>query len=310
MRKHSFAFLIAALLSSFFLAAPLRAQTKTLAERLGYPADAKLLVIHADDVGVAHSVNTATFEALEKHWVTSASIMVPCSWFPEVAAWAKAHPDADLGIHLTLNAEWTPYRWGPVSGLPLDSTLRDPDGYLPLTTKYVVEHAKPADVAKETHAQVDKAKAAGIRLSHLDTHMGTIVSSPEFLPIYFELAKDYQLPQLLLRQLAPPGQSFPPDAVVLDQLFMLNSSVPKSDWQAPYRKMLTGLPPGVYELIVHLGHDDEELRAVTSGHPDFGAAWRQNDLNLVGDPAFQQFLKDQHFVLVSWKDLDKAAHTK
>ena len=152
--------------------------TITIAQRLGYPPTSRLLIIHADDFGMMHTVDTATEEAFDNHWITSASILVPCPWFPEVAQWAKSHPDADLGIHLALNADWTSYRWSPVSPQPQDSSLLDPDGYLPLTTSYVVAHAKPADVQTEVHAQVDKALAAGIHISHLDTHMGTIVSSP------------------------------------------------------------------------------------------------------------------------------------
>ena len=135
---------------------------KSVAERLGYPANARLLVIHADDFGMSHSVNRAIEEALEKHWVTSASILVPCPWFPEAARWPKAHPDADLGIHLALNSEWTTLRWGPVSAQPKGSSLLDADGYLPLTTDYVASHARISDVETETHAQVDKAKAAGV----------------------------------------------------------------------------------------------------------------------------------------------------
>src|SRR5919107_3609608 len=103
---------------------------KPLAVRLGYPADAKLLIVHGDDLGVAHSVNAATAKAFETGLVNSASVMVPCPWLPEIAAYARAHGDADLGLHLTLTSEWKTYRWGGV--LPRDRapTLYDAEGYL------------------------------------------------------------------------------------------------------------------------------------------------------------------------------------
>ena len=110
----------------------------TLQERLGHPADARLLVIHADDLGMSHSVNRATFEAFENGWITSASILVPCPWFPEVARWARAHPDADLGIHLALNSEWTGFRWGPVGPRDAAGSLVDRDGYFPMLETDVV----------------------------------------------------------------------------------------------------------------------------------------------------------------------------
>ncbi|MGH6913747.1 MAG: ChbG/HpnK family deacetylase, partial [Geminicoccales bacterium] len=91
--------------------------SRTVQERLGHPASARLLVLHADDLGMAHAVNRATFEAFDQGWITSASILVPCPWFPEVARWARAHPEADLGIHLALNSEWTGFRWGPASAI-------------------------------------------------------------------------------------------------------------------------------------------------------------------------------------------------
>ena len=156
----------------------------TVQERLGHPASARLLILHADDLGMSRSVNRATFEALEKGWITSASVLVPCPWFPDVARWAKAHPEADLGIHLALNSEWTGYRWGPLSSRDKVPSLLDPDGYLPLEETAVVARAKPAEVEAELRAQVDKARAAGVRISHLDSHMATLFRTPELFAVY------------------------------------------------------------------------------------------------------------------------------
>jgi predicted glycoside hydrolase/deacetylase ChbG (UPF0249 family) len=295
-------------LSLFAFAAAAQSQTqnppsKSVAERLGYPTNSRLLVIHADDFGMSHSVNRAIIEALENHWVTSASILVPCPWFPEVARWAKAHPDADLGIHLALNSEWTTLRWGPVSAQPKSSSLLDPDGYLPLTTEYVASHARISDVETETHAQIDKAKAAGINLTHLDTHMGAIVTTPDLTKVYLGLGQAYKLPLLLDNRadaIAAPG------TVLLNQLLQMNAGTPKSQWLDAYKKMLAPLPPGSYQLIVHLAYNDDEMQGATYDHPDWGAQWRQNDLDLVRSPDFQKFLKDQGFILLAWKDLAKA----
>ena len=278
--------------------------TKTVAERLGYPADSRLLVIHADDFGMSHSVNQATMQALEKHWVTSASIMVPCPWFAEVAEWAKSHQDADLGIHLTLNSEWQAYRWAGLTTSP-GSSLLDAQGFLPLTTAEVLQKAKPADVETEARAQVERARQAGIKLSHLDTHMGTIVSSPQFFRTYIGLGRRYGLPVLLEQRPDFMGVEFPHEAILTDHVVMISPS-PKDQWLATYEKALASLPPGSYYLIVHLGFDNDELRAATAGHPDFGAAWRQRDFDMVSSPEFQRFLKDQKFILVSWSQLAKA----
>jgi len=307
---HVHRFLLLVALSLHFVA-PLRAQTsgsgsKTIAERLGYPSNAKLLIIHADDFGMMHSVDSAIEEALEKHWVTSASILVPCPWFPEVAQWAKAHPDADLGIHLALNSEWTTYRWPPVSAQALNSSLRDPDGYLPLTSEYVDAHAKMADVEAETHAQIDKAKAAGIRISHLDTHMGTLVGTEDLFKVYLSTARAYRAPFLISKQFNLFHEQLDPGTIVLDGVLQIEPGVPKAQWLAAYKKILQSRPPGTYELIVHLAHNEPDIQAATADHPDWGAEWRQSDFDMVRSPEFQQFLQDQGFTLISWKDIGKA----
>jgi len=302
MNKMFAAGLLATLVFSVAVSAQNASPPKSVPERLGYPANARLLVIHADDFGMSHSVNRAIEEALEKHWVTSASILVPCPWFPEAARWAKTHPDADLGIHLALNSEWTTLRWGPVSAQPKGSSLLDADGYLPLTTDYVASHAKISDVETETHAQVDKARAAGVNLTHLDTHMGAIVTTPDLFKAYLSLGQAYKLPLLLDSR----AEATAPGSVLLNQLLQMNRGTQKSEWLEAYKKMLAPLPPGSYQLIVHLAYNDDEMQGATFDHPDWGAEWRQSDFDLVRSPEFQKFLKDQGFVLVTWKELARA----
>ena len=309
LRAHSALCILAvAILSVVSLIAqqPSPSSKTNLAQRLGYPANARLLIIHADDFAMMHTVDTAIEEAFDNHWITSASILVPCPWFPEVAQWAKSHPDADLGIHLALNADWTSYRWSSVSPQPKGSSLLDADGYLPLTTPYVVAHAKMSDVEVETHAQIDKATAVGIHISHLDTHMGTIISSPELFNVYLATSRAYKLPVLLSRGFNPSNSTFDPGMIVLDGVVQIRPGVPQAQWIDAYKKMLQPLPPGSYQLIVHLAHNDAEIQGATFDHPDWGAQWRQNDFDLVRSPEFQKFLKDQGFILISWKELSKA----
>src|SRR5579872_1048426 len=179
--------------------APSRKPGTSVQEKLGYPANARLLIVHADDFGMTHSVNRAISEALENGWVTSSSILVPCPWLPEVARWARSHPQADLGIHLALNSEWTDFRWGPVSPKDKVGSLLDAQGYLPLLETQVAQQAKPAEVESELHQQVDRARSLGIPLSHLDTHMGALLGTPALIAAYRKVAQDYSLPIPLKR---------------------------------------------------------------------------------------------------------------
>lgn len=285
------------------------AQTgSTVQERLGYPANARLLVIHADDFGMSHTVNRAISEALEKGWVTSASILVPCPWFPEAVRFGKAHPDADLGIHLALNSEWNDFRWGPVSSKDKVSSLLDAQGYLPLDTPEVVQNAKMPEVETELRAQIDRARAMGIHITHLDAHMGTAVSSADLFKVYQHMGHVYGLPTLLEHRAPgelPPGLVLPDREVLVDRVVQMEPGVEGKDWLDTYKKILAPLKPGVYQLIVHLAYDDEEMRGATWDHPDWGAAWRQHDFDVVKSPEFRQFLKDQGFILVTWKELAK-----
>jgi chitin disaccharide deacetylase len=285
-----------------------RGQTKAVAERLGFPADSKLLIVHADDLAVAHSVDTASFEGLDKNVVTSASVMVPCSWLIEVASYAKDHPDADIGLHLTLTSEWKSYRWGPVASKDKVGSLLDPADYLWPETGRAAQNIKPEEAEREIRAQIDRVIAAGIHPTHLDSHMGVLFSTPDLFAVYVRVAHEYGLPFLAVRV---PGSSrqllalLSERDVVLDSIVMANPAVHSGEWKDFYINAVKNLKPGLTEMIVHLGHDDAELQAVTLDHPDYGSAWRQRDFDFVTSPDFKRVLKENHVILVKWNDVKK-----
>jgi predicted glycoside hydrolase/deacetylase ChbG (UPF0249 family) len=285
-----------------------QAPVKSVQERLGYPANARLLIIHADDFGMNHSVNRATSEALLNHWITSASILVPCPWFLEAADFAKAHPDLDLGIHQALNSEWTTFRWGPVTSKDQVPTLLDDQGYLPLDTPVVGKTANPAQVETELRAQVDRAQKFGVHITHLDTHMAALFSSPDLYKVYLKMGHSYHLP--ILEEWegthGPLGIKPPQDEMLVQKVISIDPGISAADWVGWYEKQLAPLAPGVYEMIIHLAYDDDEMRGATFDHQDWGSAWRQHDFDMVKGAEFQKFLKDQGFILVGWKDLAKA----
>jgi predicted glycoside hydrolase/deacetylase ChbG (UPF0249 family) len=301
----NFALQISALVSLVACAATAQSGSE-LVRRLGYPPDSRVLIVHADDLGMSQSVNRATFEAFERGFITSASVMVPCPWFPEVARFARAHPQFDYGIHLVLNSEWTPYRWGPVSPRAAVPTLLDAEGYFPLLEDMVVQQANPAEVERELRAQIQKAQAAGIPLTHLDTHMGTLLRSAQLFQVYLRIGAEFGLPVALVRPEAEPlpaGIVVPPGILLLDGSIQITPGVPRENWAKTYYNMLAALPPGVYELVVHLAYDNDEMRAMTFDHLDWGAAWRQADLDLVRSPEFRRFLQEPRFVRTTWKEI-------
>ena len=289
---------------------PAPTDTRTIQERLGYPATAKLLILHADDVGMSHSVNRASLEALEKGWITSASILVVSPWFAEVATWARAHPDADLGIHLALNSEWTTLRWGPISGRSEVPSLLARDGYLPLLTDSV-EKTNPREVERELRAQIDLARRSGVNITHLDSHMGALFRAEAPFNVYLGLGQSYGVPVLLERSgvfgaPAPAWAERARSLALVDRVLQMGPGVSREQWVDTYKRMLAPLGPGVYELILHLGYDDDEMRGATFDHPDWGAGWRQWDFDLVRNAEFRDWLKQQGFQLITWREVAKA----
>lgn len=282
---------------------------QTLAERLGYPRDAKLIIVHADDLGMAHSVNAATTKAFETGLVNSASIMVPCPWLTEIAAYARTNPQADLGLHLTLTSEWTNLRWGPVVSKDRVSSLLDKDGYLRLTESEAAKAADPKEVELELRAQIERAKALGIVPTHLDSHMGTLYQNKELFDVFMRVARENKLPVRVAKEWFTStdflATSLSPNDVFIDHVITINPGVAPQDWAKFYTDALRKLEPGVTEFVIHLAYDDTEMRGATFNHPDWGAAWRQRDFDFFTSDAFRKVLEENKIKLITWRELGK-----
>lgn len=289
------------------LASALPAQRRTIAERLGHPANAKLLILHADDLGVAHSVNAASFDALNKGVISSASVMVPTPWITEVAAYAKAHPNADLGLHLTLTSEWETYKWGSVASSDKVPSLLDSTGSFPSDVPPVAARARLDEVERELRAQIERALALGIRPTHVDSHMGALFSKPELFAVYAKVAREYRLPFLALAvgPFAAFRSSLLDSDIIVDAVIIAGPEVPRDQWKQFYLNAIANLKPGLTEMIVHLGYDDAELQAVMVNHEPYGSAWRQKDYDVMMSAEFRKALRDNGVILVTWRELQK-----
>ncbi|MEA3477087.1 MAG: polysaccharide deacetylase family protein [Bacteroidota bacterium] len=306
MKRHSLIVLMIAV-TGFLFTFQAHGQ-QTLAEKLGYAADARLLIVHADDIGLAQSVNDATGEAFASGGITSGSIMVPCPWFVDFAEHYKSHPDLDVGIHITLTSEWDFYKFGGVLPSTEIPSLLDENGYFYPTTEEVGQYADPLEAEKEIRAQIDRAIAYGIKPTHLDTHMGSVLAKPELVQIYMKLGMEYNLPVFAPRMLlmAMPEETremVKKEFVLVDHMFMLNVEGPDASWEEEYGKMIEKVKPGLNVMIVHLAHDNAEMQAVAINHPAFGATWREKDLNYVQSQTFHDLLEKMEIQLLTWKEI-------
>ncbi len=257
------------------------------------------LIIHADDIGMCHSVNRTTIEAYERGVVSSGSLMVPCPWFLEAAEYFRKHPEFDIGIHVTLTSEWKLYRWPPVAPKNEVLGLIENDGFMYRTSKEVAEHATGKEVETEIRAQIERALEFGIQPTHLDTHMGTVYFKPEFLEAYVRLAEEYKIPVLfhggpfeLVEKAASLVQKMPRIVGIPDTK---NFDERKSE----YIKMLENLRLGVNEVILHLGGEDQEIKAIIGQD----AHLRHEDFLIFNDIEIRRAIQTLGLKLIGWRNL-------
>lgn len=294
-----------------------------LADRLGLAPGTRAIILNADDFGMCHAANTAIVDLLTSARIDSSTVMVPCSWSPEALAFAASRPDLDVGVHLVLTSEWARYRWRPLTGS--DTSLVDAAGFFPTDVLSVEQNASDEDVAAELSAQLQTALDAGVDVTHLDNHMGSVyglVTGRDFLQPVFELAARHGLPFRLPRSMDGVGENPALQAQldraaaaadasgveIIDRLWshpfeLLREGAPDEETyeevRAGFIALLRAVPAGVTEIYLHPMVDDDELRAAV----DFSARKRGYELRLLSDPVVLQAIEDEALVRIGWRDL-------
>ncbi len=308
----TWAILLAVMIPSLSAIRASGADQRSLAERLGYKATDKILIVNGDDAGMCHPANQATIQCLEKGMMRSATIMVPCPWFPEIAAYAKEHPDKGFGVHLCHTSEWNKYRWGPVASRDKVPGLIDPQGYLWSGVEEVYAHATPQEALIEGRAQIQRALAAGVNVTHLDSHMGTLQLDPRFVETYLQLAVEFDLPLRMASRETLTRFGFPqlrdmfaakgivfPDFFVYDEL-----KDEKQDVRGFWLNIVKNLKPGVTELYIHAALPTEEMKAITG-------SWstRAQEFEVfTNDEEMKKLVADQGIILIGYRPLRDLQH--
>jgi len=288
-----------------------------IAKKLGYSETDRLVIIHTDDIGMCHASVQAFKDLWEFGTITSGAVMVPCPWFPATAQMCRENPDMDMGVHATLNAEWTNYRWGPVSTREQTSGLMDADGYFHQWHEAVFQNAKPEEVLVETNKQIELALAAGIDVTHVDSHMGTIMDW-RYIQKYIEAAGTKRLPNMLLRldamgmdAMGIGSEQMKVYGPIMQQLE--NMGVPLlegitalplehgNDHIGIAKKILSELPVGITHFILHPSIDTPELRAIC---PDWEA--RVANYNAFMSDELKKYIESEDIKLIGYRAIRDA----
>lgn len=296
---------------------PTRYEPKNWAEKLGYPAGKKVIILHADDIGMCEEANIAAEAQLKNEYIQSAAIMMPCPNAEEFVTWAINNPNKDVGLHLTLTSEWKKYRWGPIANASEVPGLIDPDGKFWHEVPGVVQHASAEEVEKEIRAQIEKSIALGYRPDHIDTHMGTLYGDSRYVKVFYKVAQEYGIPANAIELSNPKvvevfrAQGYPMDDSVLQ--LSKDYTLPKLDFftSAPkgetyedkiekFKQLIKSLPPGLTEIIFHPSVDTENLKSITG-------SWQQRvwEYKMFGDPDLIKFFKEEGIIFTNWKEIMK-----
>ena len=320
--------LISILLFSFLFSGA-RCQETTYAEKLGFPKGAKVLILHVDDVGMSWDSNQGAIEAMEKGVANSLSIMMPCPWVPGFVHYLKDHPEVDAGLHLTLTSEWKDYRWPPLAGRKAVPGLVDTEGALWRSVELVAKNASPDEVETEIREQIKRARDMGFEPTHLDSHMGTLFATPEFMERYIKVGIENKIPVMfpgghstmiskardltgdLKKQLGTTGKMiWDAGLPVLDDLHSMSYNfdyrkgevVSDEELQrfatSEYIKTIRELQAGLSMVIMHCTEPSEIFAYISNS-----GRTRKADLLAMTDPAFKKFLQDEKIILTTWREL-------
>ena len=301
------------LVAVIYVLVPSLASAETWAEKLGYPPEKRVLILHANYMGAAYEFNRPGQELLESGRVQSAGLMVPCPWFEEFAQWCRQHPQHDIGICLTLNSPGTNYRWQPLGGAQ-SSSLVDADGYMWRSELQLAIRADAEQVAEEIDRQIEKARRAGVQPSHLLPFMGSLLTRPDLARLYLEVAEKNWIPAVMV-ELTPKNieslqaDGFPlTDEVIelvaryplpkLDDLHFVPVAESYEEKREKFYELVRGLSPGITQIIAGPADDTAGMQRMT-------ARWQHRvwENQLLSDDQVHQFLQDEGIVLTNWKEI-------
>jgi len=287
----------------------------TNADKLGFPGGSKVILLHCDDAGMCDEANIAVKHYFETGDLLSTAVMVPCPFSMELIEWAKTQKSPDVGVHLTLTSEWKTYRWGPVSDTSKVPGLIDTEGKMWHDVPEVVTHASAGEVETEVRAQINKVIAAGFTPSHIDTHMGTMYASPEYLRVFLKIAEEYKIPAnaidlsdpAIAENFRKEGYPITTDVVeLLDQYSLPKldnfSSVPDGgsyeEKRSNFFKLLNSLGPGLTEIIFHPSVETDNLKTITG-------SWQQRvwEAQLFSDPLVKSFFADNGIIITTYREV-------